>query len=142
MTADYLGHGLLRPFRRDEKSDFANASGAALVKSVIGQILGTRAASTAAQGEIPWRTNAGSLLYLLKHGSSVSVAGVARIYAQDALRKYEPRIEVLDVSLSDPESLQDRNRARIVVSWRLIDRDTRRNQVISGPWTADVDVPL
>lgn len=140
--SDFLGHGLLRPFRRDEKNDFANAPGQPLIKANIGQILGTKAASTITQGEIPWRTDAGSLVYLLKHGGNVAIDSAARVYVQDALRKYEPRIEVLGVALSEPKNLQDRNKARISVKWRLIDRDSRQNQVISGPWTTDVDVPL
>ncbi len=38
----FLGVGLLRPFQRDRKNDFAKGSGAALISSRIGQILGTK----------------------------------------------------------------------------------------------------
>src|ERR1044072_5522330 len=63
----FLGYGLITPFRRDLKNDFANAGGVELVKSCVSQILGTRAASDYVQGELPWRPRFGSLIYLAKH---------------------------------------------------------------------------
>ena len=41
MANEFLGFGLLRPFRRDRKADFAAAGGEALLRSAVGQILGT-----------------------------------------------------------------------------------------------------
>lgn len=63
----FLGTNLIRPFRRDQKKDFVSASGEALVRAAVGQILATRASSDVSQGEIPWRTNFGSLLHLLRY---------------------------------------------------------------------------
>jgi hypothetical protein len=38
---NFLGFGLLRPFQRDLRSDFAAAGGERLIRSAVGQILGT-----------------------------------------------------------------------------------------------------
>ena len=36
-----FGFGLLRPFQRDRRSDFAAAGGERVVRSAVGQVLGT-----------------------------------------------------------------------------------------------------
>lgn len=46
------GFGLIRPFQRDRKADFAAGSGEALVRSAVGQIPGTMASSDFTQGEV------------------------------------------------------------------------------------------
>ena len=67
MAQEFLGFALLRPFRRDLRSDLAAAGGADVIKSAVGQVLGTVGASDFTQGELPWRTDFGSLLHLLRH---------------------------------------------------------------------------
>lgn len=57
VTQGFLGFGLLRPFRRDLKADFAADGGERLVRSAVGQILCTMASSDFTQGEVPWRTD-------------------------------------------------------------------------------------
>lgn len=52
-TSLFLGRGLVRPFRTDRKQDFAFAEGEEFVRSAVGQILGTRAATDFTQGELP-----------------------------------------------------------------------------------------
>ncbi len=90
-----LGYGLLRPFRRDQKNDFANGSGEELVRACVGQVLGTRGAGAVAQGELPWAPERGSLLYLLRHqANDLVLQNLGRQYVVDALRAFEPRIRV------------------------------------------------
>jgi hypothetical protein len=52
---EFLGFGLLRPFRRDLKADFASDGGERVIRSAVGQILCTMAGSEFTQGELPWR---------------------------------------------------------------------------------------
>jgi uncharacterized protein len=90
---EFLGFGLLRPFRRDQKADFAAAGGGALIRSAVGQILGTVGSSDFTQGELPWRTEFGSLLHLLRHQKNDRVLQeLARVYVVDALKRWEPRV--------------------------------------------------
>ena len=82
---------LVAPLRRDKKSDFAHASGEDLLKSKIIQVLAT-------DGEMPWATSFGSKLTRLRHQKNDEVLeALARVYVRDALRKWVPEIEVMDV---------------------------------------------
>lgn len=54
MANPFLGRGLVHPFRRDKKQDFAFAEGEELVRSAVGQVLGTASASDFTDGELPW----------------------------------------------------------------------------------------
>jgi phage baseplate assembly protein W len=97
---EFLGFGLVRPFRRDGRADFLAAGGEPLIRSAVGQILGTIGASDVTQGEVPWRTDFGSLLYRLRHQKNDSVLQeLARVYVVDALRRWEPRIVVTAVTV-------------------------------------------
>lgn len=108
---DFLGSGLLRPFRRDQRADFAEAGGGALIRSAVGQILGTVGSSDFTQGELPSRTEFGSLLHLLSHQKNDRVLQeLARVYVVDALKRWEPRVVVTSVQIAreqqDGEELQ------------------------------------
>lgn len=96
-----VGFGLVRPFQRDRKADFAAAGGEALVRSAVGQILGTTGSSEFTQGEIPWRTELGSLLRLLVHQrNDATLRELARLYVVDALKQFEPRVRVRSFRIS------------------------------------------
>src|SRR5215467_5566455 len=97
---EFLGFGLLRPFQRDGRADFVAAGGEAVIRSAVGQILGTIGASDITPGEVPWRTDFGSLLYRLRHQKNDSILQeLARVYVVDALKRWEPRIVVTAVTL-------------------------------------------
>lgn len=97
---DVLGFGLLRPFRRDQQLDFAAAGGARLVEACVGQVLGTRCASGFSEGELPWRDEFGSLLYLLRHREiDETTQELARVYVAQALARWEPRVRVTGVEV-------------------------------------------
>lgn len=93
-----FGFGIVRPFRRDQKSDVTTAGGADLVKAAIDQILGTNAADDRGtfQGECPWNPAFGSKLYLLKHRKGPAVEHLARIYALEAIQRWEPRVTIVE----------------------------------------------
>ena len=103
-VTDALGFGPVRPWRRDQKLDWASAKGQKLVASAVGQVLGTRASSDYTQGEVPWRTEFGSLLYLLRHRNNTpTTRELARVYASQALARWEPRLRVTGVAVKSQE---------------------------------------
>ena len=123
----FLGYGLVRPFRRDLKSDFASAGGEALVRSCVGQILGTRASSDYVQGELPWRPEFGSLLYLGKHRRGPLLDELVRAWAVDALRRWEPRVQITAVTASfDPKA----RTLTVSLRYNVIDQNVPGNNVL------------
>ena len=130
MVDDLLGRGLSIPFRRDRQRDWASASGEALVRSAVAQVLGTVGASDFTQGELPWRTEFGSLLHLLRHQKNdVALREMAKVYVQDALRRWEPRIMMTRL---DAERLDDNQGSKLVLRLRynVIQRNVPGNQVL------------
>lgn len=117
----FLGQGLLRPFRRDQKADFAAGAGIELVKAAVEQILGTKADSVRAPGELPWRTDFGSRLHLLRHQNNTdALRDQARLMSQEALQKWEPRVVPGIVDL-----IQNGREARLRVTFSVVDRGGR-----------------
>jgi len=88
----FLGYGIIRPFQRDKKNDFASAGGRRLVASAIGQILGTEAQSEVSRGELPWRTTFGSKVHILRHRKGPAQVELLRAYTQESIRRWEPRV--------------------------------------------------
>ena len=138
MAIDFLGFGLTRPFRRDKKTDFASAGGADLVKSSVGQILGTRAQSELSPGEIPWRPEFGSLLHMLRHVKNKAVLqDLARVHVNDALARWAPRTIVREVTAE--RFLKGRG-LLVRVVFDLIDENVPGNNVILGGLVVEVAV--
>lgn len=126
----FLGNGILRPFRRDQKNDFANGMGTDLLRATAGQILGTRADGPNSVGELPWRGEFGSRLYLLRHRMiNPTTRELARHYSQEALRRWEPRIVVTRASV-ERDSVR---RAFVVrVTFDVIEQNVPGNRVVLG----------
>lgn len=96
--------GLLIPFRRDRKRDFASGSGDELLRSKVIQALMTEGATPRSSGELPWRTSFGSGVGLLRHQRNDAVLKeLARVYVRDALARWLPsaRLVSLDVVQED-----------------------------------------
>lgn len=90
--------GLLVPFRRDRKRDFATSDGDALLASKLLQVLATEGATARSSGELPWRTAFGTPLQLLRHQrNDVALAELGRVYIRDALRRWVPEAEIVSV---------------------------------------------
>lgn len=137
-TPAFLGNGILRPFRRDQKNDFANAAGRDLVLACAAQVLGMRCRGPRGAGELLWRGDLGSRLYLLRHRLiTPTLIELARHYSQDALRKWEPRIVVTRCSLAGD---QQRRALRATIGFDLISRNVPSNRVILADMK--VTVPL
>lgn len=127
--------GLLRPLRRDRKADFAAGSGEALIRSAVGQILGTMAASEFTPGELPWRTEFGSGLHLLRHRKNdVLLQELARIHVVDALKRWEPRIRITSVQIT-----RERDRGENVLAIRLRYAIVARGAVAGGVLIENVE---
>lgn len=127
---EFLGFGLLRPFRRDLKSDFASAGGESLLRSAVGQVLGTMAQSDVTHGELPWRTEFGSRLHLLRHRKNDAVLQeLARAYVVEALKRWEPRISVTSVSATK-EVLDGANVLALRIRYNLITSNVPGNNVL------------
>lgn len=127
--------GLLRPFRRDRKADFAAGSGEALIRRAVGQILGTMAASELTPGELPWRTEFGSGLHLLRHQrSDALLQELARIHVVDALKRWEPRIRVTSVQIT-----RERDRGENVLAIRLRYAIVTRGSAAGGVMVENVE---
>jgi phage baseplate assembly protein W len=133
----FLGSGLLRPFRRDVKNDFASASGVELVAACVGQVLGTRAGGAGLPGELPWRHDFGSRLHLLRHKNSRETFGdLAVVMAEEALRRWEPRARV---TAAEVVPGADRRELRLRVLFSVVDLAGR---TLASDRTAEVSVPL
>jgi phage baseplate assembly protein W len=97
---------LLIPFRRDKKRDFAVGSGEALLASKVRQALLTEGATARSSGELPWRTNFGAGLALLRHQrNDTALKELARVYVRDALKRWVPGAQLVELSVeqSGPE---------------------------------------
>lgn len=121
----FLGCTVIRPFQRDGKGDFNNACNEDSVRAAVGQILATVGSSEYSYGELPWRPEFGSLLYLLRHlNNDLDIVELARVYVIEALRKWEARINVkavrvLQTSSSDSSGL---NVLEISVRYDIVDQ--------------------
>jgi len=127
---EFLGFGLLRPLRRDQKADFAAGGGEQLIRSAVGQILGTIGSSDATPGELPWRTEFGSLLHRLRHQKNDSVLQeLGRVYVVDALKRWEPRIVATAVQIAR-EQHDGENVLSIRLRYDVISANTPGDNVI------------
>jgi hypothetical protein len=89
---------LLIPFRRDKKRDFAVGTGPELLASKVRQALLTEGASAHSSGELPWRTSFGAALPLLRHQrNDAALQELARVYANDALKRWVPGTQVVSL---------------------------------------------
>jgi phage baseplate assembly protein W len=96
VVAQELREGLLLPFGRDGKGDFAHAGGTRLIGANIRQILGTICSSGQGYGELEWMPEFGSLLDRIRHAPATEATlALARLRVVDALRNYEPRVKIL-----------------------------------------------
>jgi hypothetical protein len=103
------GRGIVCPFQRDNKGDFANDAGLPLVRSNVGEAIGVIGPMGGEPGELPWRGEFGSRLHALRHRGLHSdlirataeemTAGPIRNYVKDVL------VTGVQVTTSDPGKL-------------------------------------
>ncbi len=114
MSRDASPTGILVPFRRDKKRDFAVGSGEARLVSKVRQALLTEGATARSSGELPWRTNFGAGLALLRHQrNDAALKELARVYVRDALKRWVPGATLVSVAVEqDGPALTLRVRVR------------------------------
>lgn len=99
-----VGRNLLIPFRRDRKRDLATGEGEALLASKVRQVLLTEGSTPRSSGELPWRTNFGAALGLLRHRSNGAVvAELARVRAREALSRWMSNSDIVSVDAESTE---------------------------------------
>jgi hypothetical protein len=92
--------GLLTPFRRDRKRDFASGEGDDLVASQVEQVLATEGSTLQSVGELPWRTSFGTPLEVLRHQrTGLVLQELARVYLRDALARWVPEATLTAVEV-------------------------------------------
>lgn len=96
---------LLIPFRRDKKRDFAVGSGDALLASKVRQALLTEGATVRSSGELPWRTNFGAGLALLRHQrNDAALKELARVFVRDALKRWVPSAQLVSLAVEQDDA--------------------------------------
>ncbi len=121
VEKDFLGKGWKFPVSiKNEK--IASAEGEDPIKESIMIIIGT------AKGERVMRPDFGCGIQELVFGpNNTSTATLISVYIKEALLKWEPRIEVLNVS-AVPDK-EEGNRLDINIEYRIRTTNTRRNIV-------------
>lgn len=125
---DFLGNGLVTPFRRGSR-DFATSRGIDLVDSAVKQILGTRAAVGEMSGELRWRPDFGSKLWILRHRKKdPDLNDQAEAYIEEALAQ-EPRVRLVQAEVQ-PDTEVDDTRLRLKLRTEIIAENVPGNRVI------------
>jgi hypothetical protein len=118
MTTEAFGHGLMCPFQRDGRGDFAHEGGLPLLRSDLGELLGILGPEGDQPGELPWAMSLGARLHALKHrgmhremvraiAEDMTAGAVRRWYSEhvrvgatDTVAEQRPEGGVLSVSFS------------------------------------------
>ncbi len=118
---DFLGTGLKFPIWY-KSGQFISSSGEELIKESIGIILST------AKGERVMRPDFGCGIHELVFApNDTSTATLISIHVKEALLKWEPRIEVLDVTVIPDE--KEQNKLNVNIEYRVRATNYRNNLV-------------
>lgn len=131
----FIGRGIRRPFTRDKKNDFATAEGLELVQANLVQAIGTKGPTATTQGEVPWRTEFGSRLHVMRHRNNTdAMRSFATAVTREAAQQWEPRARVTRTDVlpsARPRELLVRSKFEVV----------ERNGRVVAPGL-DVEVPI
>lgn len=109
---DYLGTGWAFPLKPDLMGSLRYVSGEELVIEGIEIVLGT------SPGERQMRPEFGCGIYeLVGEANTAALRGLVGERVREALVRWEPRIDVLDVRVDSPE--EQKNRLDIRVDYRI-----------------------
>lgn len=129
MALDFLGRGLKFPFRFHRRSGGTEVSVAtsqehAHIQESILQILGTR------PGERFMRSDFGSKLKdLVFEPNDTVLRGLVRHYVIDAIKRWEKRVTISNVSFDESGATKDRNLLLVRISYRVIGSQVEGNLV-------------
>lgn len=99
LGSGLFGRGILFPLRRDGKGDFLTSNGPNGIRAMVALVLTTVARSgSEALGEVPWRTEFGSILPLLRmRNNDAALRAQAKMEVIEALARWIPAIQINDV---------------------------------------------
>ena len=118
----FVGHGLAFPFEVGPQGRIQTVTGAENVERSMRLIIGT------AYGERPMRPEFGCGIHsLVFESATASVASQAKIHVQDSLRRWEPRADIISVTV-DRTSVP--NTLTIMVTYQLKDSYSPRNLLV------------
>lgn len=129
MAIDF-GRGLITPFQRDGKGDFANTTGPDLLRADIAELLGIVGPSSTERGELPWRDEVGTRLVNLKHRrlygrnlAGETIRGLAESMTSETIRRFESRARVGRSKIEVEETT-----LRVIVNYVPLGYNTDRTQ--------------
>lgn len=98
---EQFGRGIICPFQRDGKGDFANDAGMRLLRSDIGELVGIIGASPTEPGELPWDPDRGSRIRSLRHRRLhlEMTRALAEQYTGTPITMYERRVRLGPVTV-------------------------------------------
>lgn len=97
VIAEAQGCGVIAPLERDGRGDFKSACGREAIAASIRHILCVRCMSDTSRGEYPWKSSYGSLVHRVRHANANDgTIELARYYVVDAIRIWEPRVQIRD----------------------------------------------
>jgi len=121
MTDDFVGRGFPFPLRIDERGSMSLVGGTEELERSMTVIIST------APGERPFRPLFGCQIWeLMFEPINANTLGLMEMYVQDALRLWEPRIEVDEVVV-EPGVLD--GSVEIAISYTVRATNDRRNLV-------------
>ena len=134
-AAQLFGEGIICPFQRDGKGDFAHASGLTVLKSDIGELLGIIGPGKSQPGELPWRTSLGSRLVDLKHRRvhSEMIRAMAEQQTSGVVRRWEPRVIVGPTTVEVVDTGARENTLRVVFAYTPRSTKPGEQQTVDVP---------
>jgi len=98
---EQFGRGIVCPFQRDGKGDFANDTGIRLLRSDIEELVGIIGSTPTEPGELPWDPDRGSRIRSLRHRRLhlEMTRALAEQYTATPIRVYERRVRVGPVTV-------------------------------------------
>lgn len=120
MNSDFLGKGWKYPLALTQ-NEIACSEGEDLIRESIRVILGTT------KGERVMRPEFGCGINELVFAPNNTTAALIEFYVKEALLNWEPRIEVLTVTVT-PDS-EEPNQLRIDIEYRIKTSNTKGNLV-------------
>ena len=133
-TIEQFGRGVLCPFQRDGKNDFANGTGESLLKSDIGELLGIMGPTQNSPGEVPWNTELGSSIHTLKHRKlhAEMTRAMAEMMTAGVVRRFERRVRV-----GPTTATPDMNRSALEVRTSFTPLGTRPAEPLAVSYTIE-----
>lgn len=122
LTRDVaLGCGIIAPFQRDGKGDFRNGCGEAIIRASVERILGVVSMTDTTHGDQDWRPEFGSQIHRIRHANANDgTADLARYHVIDALRIWEPRINIVDAEVEYVQQVGANQRNGTAMEIRLL----------------------